>query len=72
VLVLAVGFCLFDGDEHEGGHPGFDLCLGMLPTVLGTTLVSGLPLTGVAAAERLAPVLEFSLRVPAPPPKALS
>jgi hypothetical protein len=72
VLVLGVGFCLYDGDEHWCGHPGFDLCLGMLATIPGTPLVPGLPLAGVAAAEHPAPVVAFSLRVPAPPPKALS
>jgi hypothetical protein len=70
VLVLAIGFCVFDGDEHEDGHAGLDLCLGMLVTSLTFTLVSRLPLTGVASADRLAAVLDFSTRVPAPPPKA--
>lgn len=35
-------------------------------------LVSGLPLTGSANVDRLAPNLELSLRVPAPPPKSYS
>jgi hypothetical protein len=69
-LVLAGGFCLFDGGgHHESDHPGFDLCLGMLAVVVTMTLVSGLPLAGSAGVDRLAPVLELSLRVPAPPPK---
>jgi hypothetical protein len=72
MLVLAVGFCVFDCDEHRDGHAGFDLCLGMLATVLTVTLVSRLPLAGLAAAEHQAPALEFALCVPAPPPKALS
>jgi hypothetical protein len=70
-LVLAVGFCLFDGDSDGYEHPGFDLCLGMLVTSLAVTLVSRLPLAGSASAERLASVLEFSLRVPSPPPKTV-
>ena len=69
VLVLAIGFCVFDGDEHEYGHAGLDLCLGMLATSLAVTLVSRLPLTGMASADRLAALFEFSARVPAPPPK---
>ena len=69
VLVLAVGFCVFDGDEHEDGHAGLDLCLGMLVTSLSVTLVSRLPLTGLANAGHMAAVIEFSARVPAPPPK---
>jgi len=69
VLVLAIGFCVFDGDEHEDGVAGLDLCLGMLVTSLTVTLVFRLPLTGLASADRLAAVVEFSARVPAPPPK---
>jgi hypothetical protein len=34
VLVLAVGFCVFDGDDDVDGHAGLDLCLGMLVTAL--------------------------------------
>jgi hypothetical protein len=70
-FVLAVGFCVFDGDgHHENDHAGFDLCLGMLAVVVTITLVSGLPLAGSADVDRLATVLELSLGVPAPPPKS--
>ena len=69
VLVLSIGFCVFDGDEHEAEHAGLDLCLGMLVTSLTVTLVSRLLLTGLASAGHLAAVIEFSARVPAPPPK---
>jgi hypothetical protein len=68
VLVVSVGFCLFDGD-HEDGYPGLDLCLGMLAASMAATLVSRLPLTGLASPDRLTGVLEFSPLVPAPPPK---
>jgi hypothetical protein len=71
LLVLAIGFCVFDGDGHEDGHPGFDFCLGMLATVVTFTLVSKLPLAGLVAADHLASVLEFALRVLAPPPKTI-
>jgi hypothetical protein len=68
-LVLAVGFCVFDGDgHHENAHAGFDLCLGMLAVAVTITLLSRLPLAGSADVDRLAPVLELSLRVPVPPP----
>jgi hypothetical protein len=70
VLVLAIGFCVFDGDEHEDGHAGLDLCLSMLVTSLTVTLVCRLPLTGLASADRLAALLEFTAGVPAPPPRA--
>lgn len=69
MLVLAIGFCVFDGDEHEGGHAGLDLCLGMLVTSLTVTLVSRLPLTGLASADRFAALPAFAARVPAPPPR---
>lgn len=70
-LVLAVGFCVFDGDaHHETGHPGFDLCLGMLAVVVTITLVTRLPLAGSAAADCLAPSAQVALLVPAPPPKS--
>ena len=69
VLVFVIGFCIFDGDEHQDGHAGLDLCLSMLATSLAVTLVSRLPLTGIAGADRFAALLEFSARVPAPPPK---
>jgi hypothetical protein len=69
VLVLAVGFCVFDGDEYQDGHAGLDLCLSMLATSLAVTLVSRLPLTGMASPDRLAALFEFLAPVPAPPPK---
>jgi len=70
VLVLAVGFCVFDGDGYHGDdHSGFDLCLGMLAVEMTLTLFSHLPLTGRAGSDRRAGILEFTPLVPAPPPK---
>lgn len=69
MLVLAIGFCVFDGDGHEDGQAGLDLCLGMLMTSLTATLVYQLPLTGLTSADRFAAVLDVSARVPAPPPR---
>lgn len=69
VLVLVIGFCVFDGDAHEDGHEGLDLCLSMLATSLAVMLVSRLPLTGLVSADRLVALPAFSARVPAPPPK---
>ena len=68
VLVVSVGFCLFDGD-HDDGYAGLDLCLGMLAASMTATLVSRLPLNGLASTDRLTGLLEFSPLVPAPPPK---
>lgn len=70
-LVVAVGFCVFDGPgHHENDHAGFDLCLGMLTVAVTITLASRLPLAGSADVDRLARARELSLRVPAPPPKS--
>jgi hypothetical protein len=39
-LVVAVGFCLFDGDEGEMvGHASFDLCHGLAIVSVGVTLL---------------------------------
>jgi hypothetical protein len=67
-LVLAVGFCLFDSDGMDG-HASFDLCLGMLVASLTIVFAARLPLIGSIAGVLLAPALEFSPHVPAPPPK---
>ena len=67
-LVLAVGFCIFDGDDGNG-HAGLDLCLGMLVASLTVALAARLPLAGSPTAFLLAPVLDVTPHVPAPPPK---
>lgn len=73
VLVLSIGFCVFDSHDHHGmdDRAVLDLCLGMLAVSLPVVLTAGLPLTGITSAYRLAPVREFSPHVPAPPPKRL-
>jgi hypothetical protein len=68
VLIVSVGFCLFDVDDGDG-HPGLDLCLGMLAAPIAVTLASRLPLIGLAGTDRVTSILEFSPLVPAPPPK---
>ena len=69
VLVLAVGFCVFDGGgHHEDDHPGLDLCLGMLAMEM-TLTVCCLPLTGRAGFDYRADTIQFTPLVPAPPPK---
>jgi hypothetical protein len=69
LLVVAVGFCVFDGDQHEGDHGGVDLCLGMLAVVVTVGLASRLPLAGSTCPDGLALVVQLPPRVPAPPPK---
>ena len=74
VLVVAIGCCAFDADDHDGmdNHAALDLCLGMATVSLPIVLTAGLPLTGLATAYRLAFVPSFAPHVPAPPPKLLS
>jgi hypothetical protein len=72
VLVLAVGFCVFDTHDGTDDYASVDLCLAMLAVSLIIVLVSGLPLAGLTSAYLLAPVREFSSHVPAPPPRTLS
>jgi hypothetical protein len=74
VVVLAVGFCVFDSHGHDAmdDNTSLDLCLAMLAVVLPVVLTAGLPLTGFTSVYPLAPVGEFSPHVPAPPPKRRS
>ena len=74
MLVLAVGFCVLDGGDHDGtdDHACLDLCLGMLTVSLPVVLTGGLPLTGLTAAYGFAQFNSFDRHVPAPPPKLLS
>jgi hypothetical protein len=74
LLVLAIGCCLFDGDDHDSMdvHASLDLCLGMMTVSPPIVPTSGLPLTGLAAAYQIMPFPSFSPHVPAPPPKLLS
>ena len=74
VLVLAVGCCVFDRDDHDGmdDHASLDLCFGMANVSLPIVLTNGLPLTGLTEDYQLTPAPSFSPHVPAPPPKLLS
>jgi hypothetical protein len=74
VIVFAVGFCVFDGDDHSGtqDHAAIDFCFAMLTVSVPAVPASGLPLIGLLAAYRLAGLHPFSQLVPAPPPKPLS
>ena len=69
VLVLAVGFCVFDSHDASDGHGVVDLCLGMIAVSLAVVL-PGLPLTGLTSAYPLAPLPSLFRHVPAPPPKS--
>ena len=73
VLVLAIGCCVFDRDDHEGmgDHASLDLCFGMLNVSMPMVLTAGLPLTGLTETLQAKPAPSFSPLVPAPPPKLL-
>jgi MFS family permease len=70
VLTLAVGFCLFDGDET--GTPGHlsapDLCNGLALFAVAVTLL-GLGATGEVSLGPAAATYRASRRRLEPPPK---
>ena len=74
ILVVAIGCCVFDRNDHEGmdDHASLDLCLGMLPVSPPIVLTGGLALAGLTAARRFALAPNFAPQVPAPPPKLVS
>ena len=74
VLVVAIGCCAFDRNDHDGmdDHASLDLCLGMATISLPIVITGGLPVAGLIAAYQAAHVPSFSPHVPAPPPKLLS
>ena len=73
MLVMAVGFCLFDKNDHDGtdDHASVDLCLGMLTASLLVVLSGTLAWTGIVGTDVVA-LRSLSPHVPAPPPKLLS
>jgi hypothetical protein len=73
-LIAAVGFCVFDGHDHDGtdDHAALDLCLGLMAVSLLVALADGLPVAGRTVGYRPERVREFSPHVPAPPPKLLA
>ena len=70
VLTLAVGFCLFDGDET--GTPGYlstpDLCTGLALFACAVTLL-GLAAMGEVCLRPAAATYRASRRRLEPPPK---
>jgi hypothetical protein len=73
VLVVAIGCCVFDRNDHDGmdDHASLDLCLGMLAVSPPIVLTGGLPLAGLTVVYAFSPAPSFSPHVPAPPPKLL-
>jgi hypothetical protein len=71
LLVLAAGFCVFDGGGHHHGSPSRDLCAGMLATTIMVLVVTSLLLEWSVA---IAPCTMVSRRtsVLEPPPKLAS
>jgi hypothetical protein len=72
VLTLAVGLCLFDGDEAgPDNHAGVpDLCAGLLASVLTVTLLPPTAMSQVLS-ESLRPISVVTLRGLDPPPRSV-
>jgi hypothetical protein len=67
LVTVALGFCVFDGDDHGQGC-SLDLCLNTAP---GSALLVGPLLEGWAADSSTVPVLSAWTTVLAPPPRSL-
>lgn len=65
-LVLAAGFCLFDGHGHDDA---LDLCLGMLVPALIALLGCRLRPSGMLAAFAPGALVSAALHVLDPPPR---
>jgi hypothetical protein len=75
--MLAVGFCIFDGDhvgppDHQRSHGQTispDLCLGLV-SAHGLTFATGLFDSGSCSIEPVESTRSVSLHLPDPPPKS--
>lgn len=68
LLIAATGFCLFDTNGDDHGAIGFDFCLGMIATALGTLLLVGLHDAGRSPALRRWTPTPATITVLDPPP----
>src|SRR5262245_20631888 len=75
LVTIAVGFCLFDGDEHGPtvghGDPSFDLCLGLAITSIVAAALRLATMHALPAAPAYV-VHEAPSRALDPPPKSSS
>ena len=70
LLILAAGFCVFDGGGH--GHDddaARDLCLGMIVASLAVPLLAGPRVSGWVPVEPRTVTYAVSPHLPDPPPK---
>lgn len=72
-VILAIGFCLLDGHQHEMSHHGMspDLCLGFIVLAFAMTLL-GLVEIDRLPAELFCPVRAVSVHRLDPPPKSVT
>ena len=69
-LLVAVGFCLFEGDHDGDQHAGpVHVCLAMLESALGRIPVIQLLVVGSAVILTASGLTVVTLGVPVPPPK---
>ena len=67
-LTLAIGFCLFDQDEHDGAGL-LDLCLGMLAVSLTVVSVGRLWAVGWGVIPPAPAAYVVARHTPDPPPR---
>lgn len=71
LVTAALGFCVFDGDDHDGQGPALDLCVAVLNVSFASALLAGLLLEGRAADTPTVRVRSAWTTVLAPPPRSL-
>lgn len=71
LVTAALGFCLFDGHDHDGRGPALDLCVVVLNMSFASALICGPLLEGWAADRPTVPVRSAWATVVAPPPRSL-
>lgn len=72
-VTIAIGLCLFDGDEHETAHNGacFDLCFGLAINAIGAVVLAFESMQDLPV-DPPSVVHAVPLRRLDPPPKSLS
>jgi hypothetical protein len=71
LVAVALGFCVFDGADHDGQGTSPDLCLGLLSVSFGASLLVGPLLEGWATDTPMVPFRTAWTTVLAPPPRSL-
>lgn len=71
LVTAALGFCLFDGADHDGHGCSSNLCLSLLSTAFGSALLVGPLLEGWSVGTQMVLVRSAWITVLAPPPRSL-